>query len=154
MLNFLGPLIGLGKTWLDGKQKKAQVKAEAEAEVMKNASKSLQDWEQLHAKGSQNSWKDEFWTVVLSIPAILAFIPGMDEHVKNGFEALHDTPEWYRYTLVTVILASFGIRNRHNIGGGIASLFSKPKKEEGEGNARKTQKKQVRNGRKETQVNP
>ena len=68
------------------------------------------EWEQLHAKGSQTSWKDEFWTLVFAIPLIMGFIPGGEKYTKAGFTALSGMPEWYQYTLVTMVLASFGIK--------------------------------------------
>ena len=34
------------------------------------------DWDAMAMKNSAQSWKDEFWTIVLSIPMIMAFVPG------------------------------------------------------------------------------
>ena len=62
------------------------------------------------AQASDNSWKDEFALVVLFAPAILVFIPGMTEYVRNGFEILNTLPEWYQYLLFIAISASFGIK--------------------------------------------
>ena len=55
-------------------------------------------------------WKDEFALVVLLAPAILVFIPGMKEYVKEGFDILATLPEWYQYLLYIAISASFGIK--------------------------------------------
>ena len=63
------------------------------------------------AKGSQSSWKDEWLTILFSIPLILAFIPGMEEVVKNGFAQLQSMPEWYQYSLGVIVAASFGVRS-------------------------------------------
>ena len=38
---------------------------------------SVADWERVMAENSKSSWKDEFFVIVLSIPLILAFIPGL-----------------------------------------------------------------------------
>ena len=62
------------------------------------------------ADASKNSWKDEYLTIVLSIPIIMAFIPGLDTIVHNGFAQLEAMPEWYQLSLGAVIAASFGIR--------------------------------------------
>ena len=43
-------------------------------------------------------------------PAILVFIPGMKDYVKEGFEILNTLPEWYQYLLFIAISASFGIK--------------------------------------------
>jgi len=106
----IGDLIGLGSTWLKGKQAKSQAKAEAEADVMRTAATSRAEWEKLQAQGAANSWKDEYWTLILSVPAIMCFIPGTVETVQAGFAALDTMPEYYRYFLGISITASFGIK--------------------------------------------
>ena len=52
------------------------------------------------ADATVDSWKDEFALVVLLAPAILVFIPGMREYVKDGFEILATLPDWYQYLVV------------------------------------------------------
>ena len=96
--------------WFKGKSAIKKAKVEGEIANIANASKNTADWERLHAKGSQTSWKDEFWTIVFAIPLIMGFIPGGEEYTKAGFAALGEMPEWYQYTLVTMVLASFGIK--------------------------------------------
>jgi len=68
------------------------------------------DWEKIMAQNSAGSWKDEFFVIVLSIPMILCFIPGLEGVVHHGFEQLSMAPDWYMYALLTAISASFGIR--------------------------------------------
>ena len=87
----IGPIANLAGTWLSGKveEKKAQsatkvAKAQAEAIVMQKKATGEIDWDLEMAKGSQSSWKDEWLTILFSIPLILAFIPGMEEVVANG----------------------------------------------------------------------
>lgn len=119
MLNLLiGPIADLAGTWLNGKveEKKAQAKtrvakAEAEAIVMQKKATGEIDWDLEMAKGSSSSWKDEWLTILFSIPLILAFIPGMEEIVANGFAQLDKMPEWYQYSLGVIVAASFGVRS-------------------------------------------
>ena len=119
MLNLLiGPVTELAGTWLNGKvetkaaETKARVaKSEAEAQIMLSRATSEADWEKIMAQGSQNSWKDEWLTILFSIPLILAFIPGMEEVVANGFAQLNSMPEWYQYSLGVIVAASFGVRS-------------------------------------------
>ena len=54
---------------------------------------------------------------MLAIPVIMCFVPGGVELAKAGFANLETLPQWYQYTLVTIILASFGIRNKEAISG-------------------------------------
>ena len=113
----IGPISELAGSFMQGqinKQKAkatlAQTKAAAEAEIMKTAATHDSKWEIIMAQGTQNSWKDELVTVVILIPTILVFIPGMEDIVKNGFERLNELPEWYTYLLFLTVSAALGIR--------------------------------------------
>lgn len=67
------------------------------------------NWDQIMAQGSQSSWKDEFWTVVLAIPAVLVFIPGASPYIAQGFVVLDTMPDWYKAALGVAISAAFGV---------------------------------------------
>jgi len=119
----IGPIAGLASSWLQGKADKnaaeAQLKlteAQAKAKILLSEKTSVADWERLMAQGSQTSWKDEFFVLVLSIPMILCWVPGAEGLVERGFEQLSKAPNWYFYSLGLAISASFGIR-------GAAKLF-------------------------------
>lgn len=107
----IGDLINLGKTWLEGKNAKSKAKAEAEATVMVKSANSVADWEKVMAVNSGSSWKDEWILILVSIPMIMAFIPGLVEYVRDGFEVLDTMPDWYKYTLSIVVAGSYGIRS-------------------------------------------
>ena len=119
MLNLLiGPVTELAGTWLNGKVEKAKAetgakvaKAKAEAVIMEKKATGEIDWDLEMAKGSQSSWKDEWLTILFSVPLILAFVPGMEEVVANGFAQLQQMPEWYQYSLGVIVTASFGVRS-------------------------------------------
>ena len=114
----IGPIADLAGTWLSGKveEKKAQsatkvAKAQAEAIVMQKKATGEIDRDLEMAKGSQTSWKDEWLTILYRIPLILAFIPGMEDLVRNGFQQLEQMPEWYQYSLGVIVAARFGVRS-------------------------------------------
>ena len=94
-----------------GKTKVAVAKAEAEAEVYKQTALQEGNWEKIMAQGSQQSFKDEWLTILFSLPLILAFIPGAEGIVQNGFEQLEMMPSWYQYSLGVIVAASFGVRS-------------------------------------------
>ena len=108
----LGPVADLGKTYLSNKAAEKQAKHEAKMNVIQNDA----DWETKMADASGQSWKDEFWTIVLAIPIFMvgyAIIVGdmtVIDRVKQAFSALNDLPEWYQYLLFVAISASFGIK--------------------------------------------
>jgi hypothetical protein len=122
----IGPLTELAGGWLKGKadaQAAAAnlklVEAEAKATIMKSAATSEADWERIMAQGSQNSWKDEWITLLFSIPLILSFCGAWGRKVvEDGFMALEAMPEWYQYTLGVIVAASFGIRSATKFFGG------------------------------------
>lgn len=102
--------IGLAQTWLDSKAKINQATADAKARILEKSIENEAAWENIQAQNSGQSWKDEYWTIILSIPLIMCFFPGLQSYVIAGFEALENTPEWYMYCVLTAIAASFGLR--------------------------------------------
>ena len=102
---------GLGQTWLEGKVAKTKAKAEAEAAVMIKQAESVADWETAMARSSQQSWKDEWLTILFSVPLILAFIPVAEGMGESGFRQLEMMPTWYQYSLGVIVAASFGVRS-------------------------------------------
>ena len=63
------------------------------------------------AQNSGQSWKDEWLTILFSVPLILAFVPNGEAIVMRGFEVLEKMPDWYQYTLSVIVAASFGVRS-------------------------------------------
>ena len=111
------PLLGVASDaisgYVDTRKAKAQqklVKIEAETEIVKQQIKGEIDWDVEAIKGSKESWKDEYLTILFSIPLLLCFLPFTVEYVERGFAALAMTPDWYKYTLGVIVSASFGIR--------------------------------------------
>ena len=123
MLNFLtglvGPVSNIATTFLKNKAAVSQAKHEAKMSVIQNDA----NWEQIMAESSKDSWKDEFWTIVLSIPifmvgyAIASGDTTVIDRVHLGFDALSTLPDWYQYLLFIAISSSFGIR-------GVSKLMS------------------------------
>jgi hypothetical protein len=115
----IGPVGSLLGTWLEGKveTKKAETvakvaTAKAEATIMEKKATGEIDWNLEMAKGSQNSWKDEWLTILFSVPLVLAFCGDWGRQVvTDGFSALETMPEFYRYTLGVIVAASFGVRS-------------------------------------------
>ena len=118
MIQFLGPIANLAGTWLEGKveEKKAVTgakvaKAQAEAVIMQKKATGEIDWDLKMADASAHSWKDEWLTILFSIPLILSVCGDWGrEIVTNGFAALESMPDYYQYTLGTIVAASFGTR--------------------------------------------
>ena len=114
----IGPIAELAGGWLKGKADANAaaanlklVEAEAKAAILKSEKTSLAEWEKLMAQGAQHSWKDEFFSLILAAPCILAFCGEWGRQiVQDGFVALDAMPDYYRYFLGCAIAASFGLR--------------------------------------------
>ena len=87
MIQIFSIVGSLAKTFLENKAKESQAKQELKIRSIE----STDSWEQLQAQGSQTSWKDEWFVVVLS---------GM--------------PDYYKAFLGAAIAASFGIKGLAN----------------------------------------
>ena len=112
----LGPVGSIASTWLEGRNEKIKAntkvkvaRAEAEASIMEKKATGEIDWHTTQAKASESSWKDEWLTVVFTLPLILLLF-GEEERVNNFYIALSNCPEWYQYLLGTIVAASFGFR--------------------------------------------
>tara|TARA_R100001198_G_scaffold82618_1_gene55803 strand:+ start:152 stop:544 length:393 start_codon:yes stop_codon:yes gene_type:complete len=113
----IGPIANLAGTWFENKVAKTKAdgeakvaEAKARATVAEKVAAGEVAWEGKMADATVDSWKDEFALVVLLLPAILVFIPGMRGYVQEGFNVLASLPEWYQYLLYIAISASFGIK--------------------------------------------
>ena len=106
ILQAITALSSIASTWISGKAEEAKAKQE----VKLKAIQSEENWEKIQAEGSQSSWKDEWFTVVLSVPLIGAFIPSLVPYIQRGFEVLDSMPEYYKGFLAAAIASSFGIR--------------------------------------------
>ena len=122
----IGPVAELAGGWLKGKASAQAasanlklVEAEAKATIMKSAATSEADWERIMAQGTQNSLKDEWLTILFSIPLVLAFCGEWGRQiVADGFASLETMPSYYQYTLGVIVSASFATRSATKFFGG------------------------------------
>ena len=97
----IGPISNLVGGFMKNKAEEKQAKHQAKMNVIQNDA----NWEQTMAAASGSSWKDEFWTLVLSVPLFMvgyAIASGdvtVIDRVQLGFAALSELPEWYQYLL-------------------------------------------------------
>lgn len=117
--SLIAPVANIAGGYLKNKAEEKQAKHEAKMKVIQNDG----DWESKAVDASANSWKDEFWTIVLAVPifmigyAIVVNDTTVIDRVEQGFVALSNLPEWYQYLLFIAISSSFGIK-------GVSKLMS------------------------------
>ena len=115
----LGPALELGKDLIKGKAEEKKAIQERKIAAIQNDS----DWESKMADATKDSWKDEFWSIILALPiAAVAYSVAMDDvaiidRVNQGFAALNQLPEWYQYLLFIAVSASFGLKSADKIMG-------------------------------------
>ena len=117
----IAPIAEVAKTWIGGKVEASRAKSEAnleitkaKAEIAKKVAAGELEWNQAMAEASDKSWKDEWLTILVSIPLILAFT-GQEEIVMKGFAALEQMPDFYKTAVGVVFAASFGIQSIKNM---------------------------------------
>lgn len=113
------------KEWVSGWQQRKVMQAQhkvkmAEIKIVGTENRATMDkeheigWDNAMATGSMTSWKDEWFTIILSIPLIGAFIPKLAPYILSGFEVLALCPDWYKAALGVAIGAAFGMRQYAN----------------------------------------
>ena len=106
MIQVLGVVGSLAQTFLEGKVEKQKAKSK----IMQTAADNDSRWEMIMAESTKGSWRDELITVVVLLPCVLSFVPGMEEIVQAGFDRLNELPQWYQNILYVTILAGLGLK--------------------------------------------
>ena len=108
----ISPLASIFGQVLKNKAEEKAAVHTAKMEVIKNTA----SWEQLMASASATSWKDEWFTLLLSAP-VVALMWGISmndveilDRIGIAFGELNMLPDWYQYLLFMAVSASFGLR--------------------------------------------
>lgn len=105
--------------WFTSRQKLKEVELQSKIEVAKARAAAKIDlyksgvvgdiaWEKDSLDNS--GWKDEFWTVVISMPLILAWCPWTADWVTHGFETFATMPDWYQIAFGICVSSAFGFK--------------------------------------------
>ena len=85
-------------------------KVDVAFELAKQGQKITADWDTNAQQQMKYTWKDEYLMILFSIPLIMAFVPGYQDDIKKGFEVLKETPDWYMFSVIGIVAATFGLR--------------------------------------------
>jgi hypothetical protein len=118
MLGLIKTLVGVGGTFLQGKMDNKKAEIEGRNNAIQEKLKQSGTWDEIHAKNSGESWKDEWFTLLFSIPLVLAFVPSAVPYVEQGFRVLDMMPDWYKQALAVLVAASVGYQK-------LTQLFTK-----------------------------
>jgi hypothetical protein len=100
-------------------ENKTKVKQQQIQRLMNSDDKEA-EWEAIQAEGGNNSWKDEYITVIISFPVPVIFIavffsvvfgdPIYAQGAKAGVDAIKELLPNYEDLLMAVCLAAIGIK--------------------------------------------
>lgn len=103
-------LIGSATELIGGHFKRKAEEKQAQHERKLEVIKHEANWDNIQATNSGTSFKDEWFTLLFSVPLVMAFVPEMVPVVRDGFAVLEGMPDWYKAFLGAAVAASFGIR--------------------------------------------
>jgi hypothetical protein len=115
--DIIGGLLGIGKGLIESKRAKQEkqlevdlrkIEKQGELDIANQRAATSYDLAALEA--SKTSWKDEYLTILLSLPVIGSFVPGVQDYVVRGWGYLDKAPLWFQASFVGVIAATFGLR--------------------------------------------
>ena len=95
---------------IEAEAKLRVAKLESEAAIALKQADHEANWEIEAVRQAGTSWKDEYWTIVLSIPLIAAFFPPLRDAVEKGFDQLATAPLWYQAAVMAALSFAFGLR--------------------------------------------
>jgi len=116
ILNLLGVVAKGAADVIKTKTETKKLIAVAEQEHIKRMAEGKIAYELAAQKQMDNSWRDEWFTILLSIPLIIVFLsvflnkPEWITKLKDGFATLNSLPEWYIWGLLAAIASSFGLK--------------------------------------------
>lgn len=94
----------------DAKVQLKIAKLTAEAARWQQSAEITANWDMEAMRQSRYSWKDEWLTIILTLPFVGAFFPVAQDYVLRGFQYLSQVPYWYMLCFIGIVAASFGLR--------------------------------------------
>ena len=121
VLDILNTVAGGVLDTIKGRQETAKAMLEKDRELKLKAMdqqhevdmvnmKATTDYDIEALNASTTSWKDEYLTILLSLPVIGSFVPGVQDSMLHGWEYLDKAPVWFQTSFIGVIAAAFGLR--------------------------------------------
>jgi hypothetical protein len=95
---------------LDRDHEARMKKIDVATELAKQGIQVEADWDARAQEGMKHSWKDEWFTILFSLPLVGAFVPSWQSIILDGFNTLQQTPEWYIMLVTGIVAATFGLR--------------------------------------------
>ena len=111
----VGPIANVAGQFLKNRAEKVKAKQQLAVAKIEAQTKKVQsdaNWEEKAMDASQDSIKDELWTILFIGLIIACFVPSLQPYIADGFRFLReDCPEWLSYGILASIAASFGLKS-------------------------------------------
>ena len=111
----IGPIANVAGQFLKNRAEKAKAKQQLAVAKIEAQTKKVQsdaNWEEKAMDASQDSIKDELWTILFIGLIIACLVPSLQPYIADGFRFLReDCPEWLSYGILASIAASFGLKS-------------------------------------------
>lgn len=123
MIQFLPAIISGVTTYFSNRQEISKLKHEGRLKVIeaetqgrieqvKRESEQDYNYNMEMVKQMKNSWKDEFVLLIVSAPAVMLFIPDLQDYAINGFAVMaHTVPVWYQVLLLGIYFSTYGLKD-------------------------------------------
>lgn len=111
-------LTDLGSRYFENRAAKNQAQLEKDLAILRGEREA----DALSSEGMSTSIKDEYLTLILTIPLIVIFYasvwgdPAMVSQVREAFAAMSALPEWYQWCFMGCVAATFGLRSIKTFG--------------------------------------
>ena len=126
-LSLISGIFGVGEKYVEGKNKIREAKISAsvakwtaKAQAYENDAQRTHSWELEALKQSKDSWKDEFWTIILGVLLLAPMVLGIlfvftgnalyKDAISEIWESYAAMPIVFQGLYPAVILASMGMR--------------------------------------------
>lgn len=111
LLNILiGPVAEIVKDYQANKARKKEIEATLQEKRLEAISKAEDHAQAVRlAYIDKAGWRPGYWTILLSVPVAMCFVPSWAPYALEGFRVLGETPEWFRYFLGIAVSSAFGL---------------------------------------------
>lgn len=134
VLNIVGNIFGIGKGYLENRQKLKTAKAEQEFKIVEAETNAIVNRIQTNtqsdaeidiitARNKRFTLKDDVITYLFLVPVIVATIVPfiiaksngswieLNSHIVNSYNSLSNLPEWYPYIVGAIVTDVLGFRS-------------------------------------------
>lgn len=134
IFSIIGNLLGVGKTFIEGKQKLKQAKQEQDFAIVNAETKAIVDRimsqtesdseiDMITNRNKKHTLKDEFVTYLFLIPVLIATLTpfviayqnndfvSLNKYVRDSYMSLNELPDWHRYIMFAIVVDVLGFRS-------------------------------------------